>query len=89
MKYSKSFIAALASVSTTSADRATTIGGEPCPDVHGSANFVAEQYIDRWYNLANTPFPFMNTKNRCPWANYTLESDGSVKVVKYRDCENM
>jgi len=23
----------------------------------------------------------MNTKNRCPWANYTLESDGSVKVV--------
>jgi len=49
--------------------------------LNGSANFVAEQYIDRWYNLANTPFPFMNTKNRCPWANYTLESDGSVKVV--------
>jgi len=56
--------------------------------LNGSANFVAEQYIDRWYNLANTPFPFMNTKNRCPWANYTLESDGSVKVVKHSDYGN-
>lgn len=62
-------------------DRATVIWDTTCPDVHGTTKFIATEYIDRWYNLANSPFPFMNNLDTCPWANYTLMDDGTVKVV--------
>merc|ERR1712071_33872 len=63
------------------ADWPPTFWGSKCPMVKGSSKFDVPSYMGGWYNIANSPFFWMDSKNTCPVANYTLNSDGSIRVV--------
>jgi len=49
-----------------------------CPTLKGSSKFNVDEYIGRWYNIANLPFFWMDGDNYCPWANYTKWSEIDV-----------
>ena len=46
--------------------------GQKCPSVTPSENFNADSYLGLWYNLANSPFIWMDSNNTCAWAHYNL-----------------
>ena len=46
--------------------------GQSCPTVTPSSNFNADSYLGLWYNLANSPFIWMDSNNTCAWAHYNL-----------------
>merc|ERR1712170_62261 len=44
------------------------------------ASLIVEEYIGRWYNIANLPFFWIDGDNYCPWANYTKWSEVDPSV---------
>merc|ERR1711879_443295 len=66
------------------ADFPLYIWGSQCPDVKGSSDFSLNDYLGVWYNIANSPFFWMSSGNRCPIAEYTLKGglkdDGAINV---------
>ena len=64
------------------ADIPMLVFGSGCPEVNGSPRLNAENYLGKWYNIANSPFIFMSSQNTCPWANYsTIQNSEFLKVV--------
>jgi len=62
---------------STRAQVVTWLDG-PCPKVTTKANFDIQSYMGRWYDIEKYPNSFQNGK--CGIANYTLLTDGTVKV---------
>jgi len=76
----KSFLVALLSalfVIETNAQVVTWLDGG-CPKVTTKANFDLNAYMGRWYDIEKYPNSFQD--GSCGIANYTLLTDGTVKV---------
>merc|ERR1719195_495878 len=77
-------------LSLVSADKPLVIPGRECPAVFGSSNFNQNTYLGKWYNVANSPFRWMDSKNTCPWAIYsksTTDYDIDVTNSEYHTDE--
>lgn len=67
--------------SIVSADKPLVIFGRECPDVTGSLNFNQNSYLGKWYNVANSPFFWMDSENTCPWAVYSKGTEYDIDVT--------
>ena len=64
------------------ADIPILVFGSACPSVKGSPRLNPDNYLGKWYNIANSPFGFMSSQNTCPWANYSkIENSEFLKVT--------
>ncbi|KAJ8397580.1 hypothetical protein AAFF_G00438560 [Aldrovandia affinis] len=51
----------------------------PCPDPPVQANFVIHKYLGKWYEIQKLPASF--EKGKCVEAEYSLRTDGTIKVL--------
>ena len=68
-------------LSLVSADKPLVIFGRECPDVTGTSNFNQNSYLGKWYNVANSPFFWMDSENQCPWAIYNKGTEYDIDVI--------
>ena len=52
-----------------------------CPSFETIPGFDAKQYMGRWYDILGDPTNPGQLGSQCEWADYKLNSDGSVHVL--------
>ena len=58
-----------------------------CPTIQGMPGFDVTKYMNRWWNIGNSPFLYASDGSKCGYADYHLESDEDsreyIKVANY------